>query len=149
MSHTVYRHSNAPKPACKPTCHPHMCSAVRRQPAGRGLRSRLQAAELGADRTGSRTAREKVLELLGQGFDNYMPGNDLAAAVDDLLRHNPTPSPGVATMQIGHGTWELAGPPFSTLQHQQHQQQQQHALHVLPVYCACNGLFHEEALHHK
>lgn len=49
----------------------------------------------------------QVLELLGQGFDNYMPGNDLAAAVDDLLRHNPTPSPGVATMQIGHGTWEV------------------------------------------
>ena len=49
----------------------------------------------------------QVDQLLEQGSSLYSPAPDMKAAMEDLMQHNPTPSPGPATLELGQGTWEV------------------------------------------
>ncbi|MEW5318229.1 MAG: hypothetical protein WDW38_009467 [Sanguina aurantia] len=49
----------------------------------------------------------KVLDLIARGFNNYNQGTELPKAVAQLLLSNPTPQPGVRTMDLGQGTWQV------------------------------------------
>ncbi|KAK9823596.1 hypothetical protein WJX72_004114 [[Myrmecia] bisecta] len=65
------------------------------------------ASQPGSGGLANEEAKAQVLRLLAQGRSNYNQGPDLGPAVDRLIATNPTPSPGVATMTLGQGTWEV------------------------------------------
>ncbi len=55
-----------------------------------------------------RTARERVLELLAQGQDNYNHTDELRQAVEALIPENPTRCPGLVIEEgLGTGTWKV------------------------------------------
>lgn len=56
----------------------------------------------------STAAKEKVMELIGQGYNNYNQG-ELPGAVEELLLNCPIPKDQLAarSFTLGQGTWEV------------------------------------------
>ncbi|GFR48774.1 hypothetical protein Agub_g10595 [Astrephomene gubernaculifera] len=52
------------------------------------------------------TGRTKVLRLLGEGLNTYN-GDQVGAAVKQLIAENPTPQPGNESLMLGQGTWQV------------------------------------------
>ena len=49
----------------------------------------------------------QVLQLLEEGYSNYNKPEEFSAAMEQLVKENPTPMPGAATLELGQGTWEV------------------------------------------